>query len=153
MAILNLFQCLASEKGTALGTILGTGLTHIRMIAACGEDKDVIAVSKSGRIKKFNTSLFNGTTQNIKGQDYFPKNEVLFVITSEDRYLIFNSVGGYELCSDVSALKASGKASTGRVGIKLGKEDSVFSIQTSKEPTEHLATLGTKGKNVGCVPH
>ena len=146
-------QCLASEKGTALGIILGTGLTHIRMIAASGEDKDVIAVSKSGRIKKFNTSLFNGTTQNIKGQDYFPKNEVLFVITSEDRYLIFNSVGGYELCSDVSALKASGKASTGRVGIKLGKEDSVFSIQTSKEPTEHLATLGTKGKNVGCVPH
>lgn len=153
LKVSNIKQCLASEKGTALGTILGTGLTHIRMIAACGEDKDVIAVSKSGRIKKFNTSLFNGTTQNIKGQDYFPKNEVLFVITSEDKYLTFNSVGGYELCSDVSALKASGKASTGRVGIKLSKEDSVFSIQTSKKPTEHLATLGTKGKNVGCVPH
>ena len=153
LKVSNIKQCLASEKGTALGTILGTGLTHIRMIAACGENKDVIAVSKSGRIKKFNTSLFNGTTQNIKGQDYFPKNEVLFVITSEDKYLTFNSVGGYELCSDVSALKASGKASTGRVGIKLSKEDSVFSIQTSKKPTEHLATLGTKGKNVGCVPH
>lgn len=153
LKVSNIKQCLASEKGTALGTILGTGLTHIRMIAACGEDKDVVAVSKSGRIKKFNTSLFNGTTQNIKGQDYFPKNEVLFVITSEDKYLTFNSVEGYELCSDVSALKASGKASTGRVGIKLGKEDSVFSIQTSKKPTEHLATLGTKGKNVGCVPH
>lgn len=153
LKVSNIKQCLASEKGTALGTILGTGLTHIRMIAACGEDKDVIAVSKSGRIKKFNTSLFNGTTQNIKGQDYFPKNEVLFVITSEDRYLTFNSVGGYELCSDISALKASGKASTGRVGIKLGKDDSIFSIQTSKKPTEHLATLGTKGKNVGCVPH
>lgn len=153
LKVSNIKQCLASEKGTALGTILGTGLTHIRMIAACGEDKDVIAVSKSGRIKKFNTSLFNGTTQNIKGQDYFPKNEVLFVIMSEDKYLTFNSVGGYELCSDISALKASGKASTGRVGIKLGKEDSVFSIQTSKKPTEHLATLGTKGKNVGCVPH
>ena len=123
------------------------------MIAACGEDKDVVAISKSGRIKKFNTSLFNGTTQNIKGQDYFPKNEVLFVITSEDKYLTFNSVGGYELCSDISALKVSGRASTGRVGIKLGKEDSVFSIKTSKKPTEHLATLGTKGKNVGCVPH
>ena len=153
LKVSNIKQCLASEKGTALGTILGTGLTHIRMIATCGEDKDVVAVSKSGRIKKFNTSLFNGTTQNIKGQDYFPKNEVLFVITSEDKYLTFNSVEGYELCSDISALKASGKASTGRVGIKLGKEDSVFSIQTSKKPTEHLATLGTKGKNVGCVPH
>lgn len=146
-------QCLASEKGTALGTILGTGLTHIRMISACGENKDVIAVSKSGRIKKFNTSLFNGTTQNIKGQDYFPKNEVLFVIMSEDKYLTFNSVGGYELCSDISTLKTSGKASTGRIGIKLGKEDSIFAIQTSKKPTEYLATLGTKGKNVGCVPH
>ena len=149
----NIKQCLASEKGTALGTILGTGLTHIRMIAASGDDKDVVAVSKSGRIKKFNTSLFNGTTQNIKGQDYFPKNEVLFVIMSEDKYLTFNSVEGYELCSDISALKASGKASTGRIGIKLSKEDSVFSIQTSKNPTEYLATLGTKGKNVGCVPH
>lgn len=95
-------QCLASEKGTALGTILGTGLTHIRMIAANGEDKDVIAISKSGRIKKFNTSLFNGTTQNIKGQDYFPKNDVLFVFEPTEKYLYIESVNGYKLCCDIS---------------------------------------------------
>lgn len=146
-------QCLASEKGTALGTILGTGLTHIRMIAANGEDKDVIAISKSGRIKKFNTSLFNGTTQNIKGQDYFPKNDVLFVFEPTEKYLYIESVNGYKLCCDISDLKVCGKASTGRVAIKLSPQDSVYIIKPTKEPTEHLASLGTKGKRDGLTTH
>lgn len=153
LKVSNIKQCLASEKGTALGTILGTGLTHIRMIAACGEDKDVIAVSKSGRIKKFNTSLFNGTTQNIKGQDYFPKDEVGFVFEPTKKYLYIESVMGYKLCSDISILKNSGKASTGRIAIKLGGQDEIFCIKQSKEPTEYLASLGTKGKHDGLTTH
>lgn len=139
-------QCLASEKGTALGTILGTGLTHIRMIAASGEDKNVIALSKSGRIKKFNTSLFNGTTQNIKGQDYFPKNEVLFVFEPTEKNLALTTVNGYNLCFSIEDLKTSGKTSTGRVAIKLGKEDSLLGYKQEKVPTKYLATIGTKGK-------
>lgn len=146
-------QCLASEKGTALGTILGTGLTHIRMIAANGEDKDVVAISKSGRIKKFNTSLFNGTTQNIKGQDYFPKNDVLFVFELTEKYLYIESVNGYKLCCDISDLKVCGKASTGRVAIKLSPQDSVYIIKPTKEPIEHFASLGTKGKRDGLTTH
>lgn len=146
-------QCLASEKGTALGTILGTGLTHIRMIAANGEDKDVVAISKSGRIKKFNTSLFNGTTQNIKGQDYFPKNDVLFVFEPTEKYLYIESVNGYKLCCDISDLKVCGKASTGRVAIKLSPQDSVYIIKPTKEPIEHFASLGTKGKRDGLTTH
>lgn len=146
-------QCLASEKGTALGTILGTGLTHIRMIAANGEDKDVVAISKSGRIKKFNTSLFNGTTQNIKGQDYFPKNDVLFVFEPTEKYLYIESVNGYKLCCDISVLKVCGKASTGRVAIKLSPQDSMYIIKPTKEPTEHFASLGTKGKRDGLTTH
>lgn len=140
-------QCLASEKGTALGTVLGTGLTRIRMIAASGEDKDVIALSKSGRIKKFNTSLFNGTTQNIKGQDYFPKNEVLFVFEPKENNLTLCSSNNRELCFNIEALKVSGKASTGRVGIKLDKEnDELIAYKQEKKPTEYYATIGTKGK-------
>ena len=153
LKVSNIKQCLASEKGTALGTILGTGLTHIRMIAANGEDKDVVVVSKSGRIKKFNTSLFNGTTQNIKGQDYFPKNDVLFVFEPTEKYLYIESVNGYKLCCDISDLKVCGKASTGRVAIKLSPQDSVYLIKPTKEPTEHLASLGTKGKRDGLTTH
>ena len=153
LKVSNIKQCLASEKGTALGTILGTGLTHIRMIAANGEDKDVVVVSKSGRIKKFNTSLFNGTTQNIKGQDYFPKNDVLFVFEPTEKYLYIESVNGYKLCCDISDLKVCGKASTGRVAIKLTPQDSVYIIKPTKEPTEHLASLGTKGKRDGLTTH
>ena len=123
------------------------------MVVACGEDKDVIAVSKSGRIKKFNTSLFNGTTQNIKGQDYFPKDEVIFVFEPTKKYLYVESIMGYKLCSDISILKNSGKASTGRIAIKLGGQDEVFCIKQSKEPTEHLASLGTKGKRDGLTTH
>lgn len=138
-------QCLASEKGTALGTILGTGLTHIRMMVACGEDKDVIAVSQTGRVKKFNTSLFNGTTQNIKGQDYFPKNNVLYVFDADKPYLRLNStVCG--LTFDTSVLKPSGKASTGRVGIKIGEDEPIQTARMLDKPDSHLGSIGTKGK-------
>lgn len=139
-------QCLASEKGTALGIILGTGLTHIRMIAANGEDKDVIAVSKSGRIKKFNTSLFNGTTQNIRGQEYFPKNETMFIESSQDKYVTFVTNNNKTLSCDTSVLKCGGKASTGRVGIKLDDEDVVIKAIFRDVKPSVVSTFGTKGK-------
>ena len=139
-------KCLASEKGTALGTILGTGLTHIRMIAANGEDKDVIAVSKSGRIKKFNTSLFNGTTQNIRGQEYFPKNETMLIKSSQDNYVTFVTNNNKTLSCDTSVLKCGGKTSTGRVGIKLDDDDIVIKAIFRDVKPSVVSTFGTKGK-------
>ena len=141
-------QCLASEKGTALGTILGTGLTYIHMIAANGEDKDVVAVSKSGRIKKFNTSLFNGTTQNIRGQEYFPKNEIISINAAQDKYITFTTNNRKNLSCDISSLKESGKASTGRVGIKLDKDDFLTEVKVSNTKPINLSALGTKGKKL-----
>ena len=141
-------QCLASEKGTALGTILGTGLTHIHIIATNGEDKDVIAVSKSGRIKKFNTSLFNGMTQNIRGQEYFPKNEIVFINAAQDKYITFTTNNKKSLSCDISSLKESGKASTGRVGIKLDKDDFLTEVKVYNTKPINLSALGTKGKKL-----
>lgn len=140
-------QCLASEKGTALGTILGTGLTSIRMIAANGEDKDVIAISQTGRVKKFNTSLFNGTTQNIKGQDYFPKSKVLYLFDDDKPYIQLNTEFR-RLTIDVTELKTSGKASTGRIGIKTDVDAPVQSAKQLSRKDEFLGSLGTKGKNL-----
>ena len=140
-------QCLASEKGTALGTILGTGLTSIRMIAANGENKDVIAISQTGRIKKFNTSLFNGTTQNIKGQDYLPKNKVLYLFDDDKPYVQLNTESR-RLTIDVTELKTSGKASTGRIGIKTDIDTPVQSAKQLSRKDEFLGSLGTKGKNL-----
>ena len=140
-------QCLASEKGTALGTILGTGLTSIRMIAANGENKDVIAISQTGRIKKFNTSLFNGTTQNIKGQDYFPKNKVLYLFDDDKPYIQLNTESR-RLTIDVTELKTSGKASTGRVGIKTDIDAPIQSAKQLSRINDFLGSLGTKGKNL-----
>lgn len=140
-------QCLASEKGTALGTILGTGLTNICMIAANGEDKDVIAVAQTGRIKKFNTSLFNGTTQNIKGQDYFPKNKVLYLFDDNLHYIRLNTTSK-GLTIDVSGLKGSGKASTGRVGIKTDIDAPIQTAKQLSRKDDYFGSLGTKGKNL-----
>lgn len=138
-------QCLASEKGTPLGSLLGTGLTHINMIVACGEDKDVIAVSKNGRVKKINTSIFDGTVQNIKGQDYFPKSEVIQVLDI-GKYLTFITEQGKSMSVDISQLKACGKTSTGRIGIKLDADDFVSYAKVSDTPLSTLKSLGTKGK-------
>ena len=140
-------QCLASEKGAALGTILGTGLTHIHYIAANNEDKDVIAVSRTGRIKKFNTSLFNGTTQNIKGQDYFPKNEVISIVETKTRYIGMNTADR-KLTIDTSTLKASGKTSTGRVGIKLLDSESIKSVRILKDKDDYFGAIGTRGQKI-----
>lgn len=139
-------QCLASEKGTPLGVLLGTGLTHIRHVVLCGEDKDLIAVSKSGRVKKFNTTIFNGSTQSLRGLEYFPKNESVFVTDSPDTYLTFKTEGGKVLSCDISGLKTSGKASTGRVGIKLEAEDTVSGCEVTDTPAAHLGSLGAKGR-------
>lgn len=140
-------QCLASEKGTALGTILGTGLTHIHYIAANSEDKDVIAVSCTGRIKKFNTSLFNGTTQNIKGQDYFPKNEVMCIITADTPYIRMNATDR-KLTIDISTLKTSGKTSTGRIGIKLLDDEVIKSVYILKDKDDYFGAIGTRGQKI-----
>ena len=140
-------QCLASEKGTALGTILGTGLTHIHYIAANSEDKDVIAVSRTGRIKKFNTSLFNGTTQNIKGQDYFPKNEVMCIITADTPYIRMNATDR-KLTIDISTLKTSGKTSTGRIGIKLLDDEVIKSVYILKDKDDYFGAIGTRGQKI-----
>ena len=140
-------QCLASEKGVALGTILGTGLTHIRYIAANNANKEIIAISKTGRVKKLNTSLFNGTTQNIKGQDYFPKNEVVFLTEATIPYLRMNTKDR-KLTIDLSVLKTSGKSSTGRVGIKLLESEQVSSVDILQKQDAYFGTIGTKGRKI-----
>ena len=116
------------------------------MIVANGEDKDVIAVSKSGRIKKFNTSLFNGTTQNIRGQEYFPKNETMFIESSQDKYVTFVTNDNKTLSCDTSVLKCGGKTSTGRVGIKLDDDDIVIKAIFRDVKPSVVSTFGTKGK-------
>ena len=140
-------QCLASEKGTALGTILGNGLTHIKMIVACGDDKDVIAVSESGRVKKFSTSLFNGITQNLQGQDYFPKNKVLCLLDDNEikPYLVLQTASR-ELMVDTKQLKISGKSSTGRTGIST--DESVQNAWLTDREDGCLGYFGAKGKKI-----
>ena len=143
LKVSNIKQCLASEKGTAIGVILGTGLTKINHICACGSVQDLVAVSKSGRIKRFESSLFDGTTQNIKGQDFFPKNEVE-TISPYAKYVVLKA-NGRTLSADISKLKSGGKASTGRIAIKLSDGEVVDNVSiTNKEPNE-LASLGTRG--------
>lgn len=139
----NVKQCLASEKGTAIGVILGTGLTKINHICACGSGQDLVAVSKSGRIKRFDSSLFDGTTQNIKGQDFFPKNEVEMV-SPYARYAVLRA-DGRTLSADISQLKSSGKASTGRIAIKLNDGEWVDDVSITDEEPDGLASLGTRG--------
>lgn len=139
----NIKQCLASEKGTAIGVILGTGLMKINHICACGSAQDLVAVSKSGRIKRFESSLFDGTTQNIKGQDFFPKNEVES-ISPYAKYVVLKA-NGRTLSADISKLKSSGKASTGRIAIKLSDGEVVDDVSIINKEPDGLASLGTRG--------
>ena len=143
LKVSNIKQCLASEKGTAIGVILGTGFMKINHICACGAAQDLVAVSKSGRIKRFESSLFDGGTQNIKGQDFFPKNEVE-TVSPYAKYVVLKA-NGRTLSADISKLKSCGKASTGRIAIKLSDGEEVNDVSITNEEPSGLASLGTRG--------
>lgn len=139
-------RCLAADKGTPIGVILGTGLTHVNAVIGCGEDRDVVAVSKSGRIKRFNTSLFDGTTQSLKGQDFFPKNDVVAIVPFENKAMTITTNSDKSLTVDMCQLNSSGKFSTGRVGAKMDVTDFVTNVFVSNKESKILSSLGAKVK-------
>lgn len=141
-------QCLPSEKGTAVGALLKTGMIKVHGVYLCGEDKSLVAITDSGRIKKFNTSIFNGTTQCLRGMDYFPNNSVMLLCESEGRKYAIAKTKTHELAADISTIKESGKASTGRQLMKCDKNErieSVFCVISTDKP---LSSLGARGKKI-----
>lgn len=144
----NIKQCLSSEKGTAVGALLKTGMIKVHGVYLCGEDRSLVAITESGRIKKFNTSLFNGTTQCLRGMDYFPNNSVMLLQESEGRKYAIAKTKTHELTADISTVKESGKASTGRQLMKCDKNErleSVFCVISTDKP---LSSLGARGKKI-----
>lgn len=144
----NIKQCLSSEKGTAVGALLKTGMIKVHGVYLCGEDKSLVAITDSGRIKRFNTSIFNGTTQCLRGMDYFPNNSVMLLQESEGCKYAIAKTKTHELAADISTVKESGKASTGRQLMKCDKNErleSVFCVISTDKP---LSSLGTRGKKI-----
>ena len=144
----NIKQCLSSEKGTAVGALLKTGMIKVHGVYLCGEDKSLVAITDSGRIKRFNTSLFNGTTQCLRGMDYFPNNSVMLLQESEGCKYAVAKTKTHELAADISTIKESGKASTGRQLMKCDENErleSVFCVVSTDKP---LSSLGARGKKI-----
>lgn len=144
----NIKQCLSSEKGTAVGALLKTGMIKVHGVYLCGEDKSLVAITNSSRIKRFNTSLFNGTTQCLRGMDYFPHNSVMTLCESDKCKYVTARTKTHELTADVSSIKESGKTSTGRQLMKCVENERLEFVICDTSTDKPLSSLGARGRKI-----
>lgn len=141
-------QCLNSDKGTALGSILSLAPTE-RIVDFTGRcESDILLVTTNGLVKKIKSSVLSGTTQNLRGMPIIKLkegDEVFFVGCLDDFRAVVVESSMRTLTFDVSKLLETGKAASGRCGIKLDAADKVCGVTLLEDMPKTTQALGTKG--------
>lgn len=141
-------QCLNSDKGTALGSILSLAPTE-RIVDFTGRcESDILLVTANGLVKKIKSSVLSGTTQNLRGMPIIKLkdgDEVFFVGCLDDFRAVVVESSMRTLTFDVSKLLETGKAASGRCGIKLDAADKVCGVTLLEDIPKTTQALGTKG--------
>lgn len=155
LKVSNIKQCLNSEKGTALGSILQLApLAKINGFSVCGQNQNVFFATKLGKVKILCSSDMDSTTQNLKGLSVIKLADgdslVSVKIVGDSKYVTL-STNNRVLAFNVSEINPSGKASSGRKGISLDPRDFVTKavldtkIESNgvfKIPIRHIGTKG-----------
>lgn len=124
-------SCSPRDKGTAIGAILSLEKGE-KIIAAfdsiINEKRPYILFAmENGYVKKTEKAEYIGTTRNIKGmvatklKDY----EIVSIQETNGNDIMLTSKDGYRIRFHADEVRASGKASLGVIGIKLGANDAV----------------------------
>lgn len=134
-------ECLNSEKGTALGTVLNfQPQEKIVDFTTPRCNNSVITTTSDGYSKRVKSSDLNGSTQNLKGMPIIKLHdaaEVVGIQCCEDYDCLVLTTTKKQLLLDINDIPILAKTSPGRKVMKLAENDRV----------EHAA-LATKGKNV-----
>ena len=134
-------ECLNSEKGTALGTILNFQPQEKIVDFTTPRCEDSVMITTSdGYSKRVKSSDLNGSTQNLKGMPIIKVHdaaEVVGVQCCKDYECLGLKTMKKQLLLDINDIPVLAKTSPGRKAIKLAANDRV----------EH-ATLTTKGKRI-----
>ena len=149
-------SCLNSDKGTALGSILQLNpQAQIKVFSVCGQEVRVFFATKMGKVKILNSRDMDGTTQNLRGMSVIKlaaDDSLVEVAEVQDNHYVSLYTKDRGLVFDIAEINLSGKASSGRKGISLGKDEYVTKANLLKEnksngiftlPIKHIGTRGT----------
>lgn len=147
-------ECGQSDKGTALGAILNLASgERILAFSINNVDEKCIFVSKLGKIKLMHSKLVDSNTQNLKGIQVMKlaeNDELIGIKTTTDDIdigVVTNSDFGMRINSN--KLTESGKASSGRILIKLKDGEEVVKVSYGNSvSTIPQCNFGTRGKRL-----
>lgn len=147
--------CSVRDKGIAIGAIIKLEQNEqILFVTSSVIDEKhpyITFVSKKGKIKKSDKSIYFGSTQNLKGlkcaglqeNDYFIKigetnGDYITVISSDNRALQFR----------LDSINITGKASTGVIAIKLENGQTIQKVNISSIEDKKIPLRNRAGKGV-----
>ena len=145
-------ECLNSDKGTALGTILDFQPQERIVIFTTPRCEDtVIITTNDGYSKRVRSSDLNGNTQNLKGMPIIKLHdnaEVVSVQCCEDYECLALTTAKKQLLLDIEDIPILAKTSPGRKAMKLADGDKVeYAVLTTKD-NKTCGKLGSAGKNI-----
>lgn len=143
--------CLNSDKGVALGAILnleqGETIVDFSVNSECTR---VFFATKQGKVKVLAAKNVDGATQNKRGLPMIKlsiDDELVSVDCMDDKKYVMLESKDRQLVFPLSSIRASGKASSGRVGISLKEDESVISVKLLDSiDGKKLGKIGQRGQ-------
>lgn len=143
--------CLNSDKGMALGAILnleqGETIVDFSVNSECAR---VFFATKQGKIKVLAAKDVDGATQNKRGLPMIKLSigdELVSVDCMDDKKYVVLESEDRQLVFPLSSIRASGKASSGRIGIALKEDESVTSVKLlDSAGGKKLGKIGQRGQ-------
>lgn len=145
-------ECLNSDKGTALGTILDfQPQERIVIFTTPRCENSVIITTSDGYSKRVKSSDMNGATQNLKGMPIVKLHdaaEVVSVQCCEDYECLALTTTKKQLLLNIDDIPILTKASPGRKAMKLAAGDRIESARLTTKGNKSCGKMGSVGKNI-----
>lgn len=145
-------ECLNSEKGTALGTILNfQPQEKIVDFTTPRCNNSVITTTSDGYSKRVKSSDLNGTTQNLRGTPIIKLHEgaeVVGIQCCENYECLAITTTKKQLLLDINDIPVLAKTSPGRKAIKLVANDRVEQATLTAKGDKVCGKLGSAGENI-----
>lgn len=145
-------ECLNSEKGTALGTILNfQPQEKIVDFTTSRCDDSVIITTNDGYSKRVKSSDLNGSTQNLKGTPIIKVHETAEVVNVQcckNYECLELTTTKRQLLLDINDIPILAKTSPGRKVIKLAAGDRIEHAYLTTKGNKTCGKMGSAGKNI-----
>ena len=148
-------QCEAKDKGSAIGSILkldnNESILYITSMNIDDKHPFITFVSKNGKIKKSDKTIYFGSVQNKNGlkcaglvnEDYFVK-----ITETNGDYITIFSTDNKALQFKLDAINVTGKTSSGVIAIKFNDGQSVKDVIINSIEDKKIPVRNRGGKGV-----